>query len=113
MRDLGSSRKANSASGAGPVKREALVGSAGSADMLFRQKAIGAAADDFCDRLEWGDRRQPLRHDGGPARFRSLEGPRRVWKGALPTEPHPGIGGTPQFVGSCPQRTIQTDTRRS
>src|SRR5215471_3484228 len=33
------------------IEREALVGSTGAANVLIGQKAIGAAADDFGDRL--------------------------------------------------------------
>jgi hypothetical protein len=111
MRDLGSSRKPDSSTGAGSVKREALVGGTGAADMLFRQKAIGAAADDLGNRLEGRGRRQALRHDGGHVSPGSGKGLRQMRKGALQTEPHRPIVGRRQFVGCGYQRTGKTDAR--
>src|ERR1700736_6163261 len=52
MCDLGSGSETDGSRCARLVKRESFVGGAGATDMLLRQKAIRAAADDFSNRLE-------------------------------------------------------------
>ena len=109
MRDLGSSGKAHWSPRAGFVKCEAFVGGASAADMLFRQEAKWAAADDFGDRLERRGRRQTLRHDGGDVGSWSRQGLRQMRKRPLQTEPHGAIVGRRQLLGCGHQRIGEAD----
>ena len=99
MRDLRSSGKTQRTVRARLVKREALIGCVGAADMLFGQEAVGAAADNFGDGLERRCRRQPFWHYGGDIISGSRHGLRQMRKRPFEAEPHSAIVGRRQLFG--------------
>jgi hypothetical protein len=93
MRNLRPRGEAQGSARARLVQREAFVGGAGATEMLLGQEAIGAAADDFGDRLERRVSRQTLRHDRGDVASRSGQSLGQVRKRTLQMEPYGAIVG--------------------
>src|SRR5207248_339535 len=63
------------------IFRKSLEDRAGAADMLVLEEAVGAAADDFGDRLIGRFRRQSFRHNRRYVAARPGKGFRQVWEG--------------------------------
>jgi hypothetical protein len=71
MRDFRSCGEPHGSRAARLIEIEALIGGAGTADMLFGKKAVRAAADNLSDGLERGLACDPFGHYGWDVRARS------------------------------------------
>src|ERR1700730_10312529 len=94
------------------ILRKSLAERAGAAEMLVLEEAVGAAADDFSDRLVRRLRRQTLRHDRRYVATGPGEGLRQVREWSLQAKPHGAVVGRRQLVGRIHQRVGEDDARR-